>query len=100
MNSKIIIFFARSWSMTDESTGENRTGVSIQYIMGDTLVPTSNEEALGYQVVKESISVECAGGLDAVPGIYDAEFEMKASGGKNVLHVCGLKFIAPLVAKK
>ena len=100
MKSDIIIFFARSWSMQDENTGENRSGVSIQYVMGDTLVPASSDEALGYQVVKESISVECAGGLDSVPGVYEAEFEMKASGGKNVLHVCGLQFKQALQQSK
>ena len=82
--------------MTDEETKEKRAGVSIQYVMGDTLVPKSTDEDLGYQVIKESITPECAAGLDVVPGIYDAELELKASGGKNVLHVCGLKFIAPL----
>lgn len=96
MRSKIIILFARAWAMTDENTGEQRSGVSIQYIMGDTLVGKSTDESLGYQVIKESITPECAEGLDVVPGIYDAELELKASGGKNVLHVCGLKFISPL----
>lgn len=82
--------------MTDEVTKEQRAGVSIQYVMGDTLSPKSTDEDLGYQVIKESITPECAAGLDVVPGIYDAELELKASGGKNVLHVCGLKFIGPL----
>lgn len=96
MKSKIIILFARAWSITDEVTKEQKSGVSIQYVMGDTLVAKSTDDDLGYQVIKESITPECAEGLEVAPGIYEAELELKASGGKNVLHVCGLKFISPL----
>lgn len=96
MRGKIIVLFARAWEMVDEKTGEKRSGVSIQYVMGDSLNPKASEEGLGYQVIKESITPECAAGLKDVPGIYDAELELKAQGGKNVLHVCGLSFIRPV----
>lgn len=103
MKSKIIVLYARQWSMVDEVTGESRSGVSIQYAMTDSLAPTEETDekgnlvAKGVQVIKESITVECAAGLQDVPGYYEAEFTMKALGGKNVLHVCGLKFLSPLV---
>lgn len=103
MKSKIILFCARSWSMTDEVSGENRSGVSIQYAMTDSLAPAEEKDekgnlvAKGVQIVKESITIECAAALQDVPGYYEAEFTMKAQGGKNVLHVCGLKFLSPLV---
>ena len=103
MKSKIIVLYARPWAMVDEATGESRSGVSIQYVMTDSLAPAvetddkGNEVSKGVQVVKESITVECAAGIVEAPGYYEAEFTMKAQGGKNVLHVCGLKFLSPLV---
>jgi len=103
MKAKIILFYARQWAMVDETTGESRSGVSIQYAMTDSLAPAEEKDekgnliAKGVQIIKESITVECAAGLQDVPGYYEAEFTMKAQGGKNVLHVCGLKFLSPLV---
>ena len=103
MKVKIIVLYARQWAMVDEVTGESRSGVSIQYVMSDSFAPNEEKDekgnlvARGYQVIKESISVDCAAGLQDTPGYYEAEFTMKAQGGKNVLHVCGLKFLSPLV---
>lgn len=96
MKAPVVLLYARPWEMADEVTKETRSGVSIQYIMTDTLVPAASDESMGYPVTKESITVECSGGLKEVPGIYDAELELKAQGGKNVLHVCGLEFISVL----
>lgn len=98
MEATIIVLFARAWEMTDESTGEKRSGVSIQYVMSDTLEPKTSEDDMGYQVIKESVTVECAKGLVDAPGIYKAGLELKASGGKNVLHVSSLDFIKPLIS--
>lgn len=96
MNASVVLLYARPWEMTDEVTKETRSGVSIQYMMTDTLIPAASDENMGYPVTKESITVECAEGLKEVPGIYEAELELKAQGGKNVLHVCGLEFISAL----
>lgn len=103
MKSKIIVFYARQWSMVDEVTGKSRSGVSIQYAMTDSLAPTEEKDdkgnlvAKGVQIVKESITVEFAAALQDTPGYYEAEFSMKAQGGKNVLRVSGLKFLSSLV---
>lgn len=98
MKSTITVLFARPWSMKDENSGEFREGVSIQYAMTDILVPADNVvdgkvESRGYQVTKESISVVLAKSLESVPGVYEADFSMKASGGKNVLSISGLNFL-------
>lgn len=96
MKAPIVMLYARPWEMTDEVTKETRSGVSIQYMMTDTLIPALSDTDKGYAVTKESITVECAETMHEVPGIYEGEFELKAQGGKNVLHVCGLKFISVL----
>lgn len=97
MKIKIILLFARSWSMTDENTKQLRSGVSIQYVMNGTLTPVRGENGdKGIQVVKESITNECAAGIVEAPGYYEAEMGLKAQGGKNVLYVNKLKYIGPL----
>lgn len=102
METKILILWCRAWSMVDESTGETRSGTSIQYVMTDKLVPfeADDKSFKGYPVSKESVSNECAKSIDAVPGIYDAEFGMKSSNGKNVLVVKSLTPAAPVNKEK
>ena len=92
MKTDVIVLWARPWSMDDEK-GNQRAGVSVQYVMSNTLEPIKTDDDFGYQVIKESVSVECGKGLANVPGVYEAELELKAQGGKNVLHICGLKYV-------
>lgn len=94
MNSKILLLHAKKWELTDEVTKQQRSGVSIQYVMTDTLVPNADPDTgeLGYSVTKESISVDAAKALVDVPGIYDAEFMLRGKAGKNVLVVSSLTF--------
>lgn len=97
MKTKIIIFYARPWAMTDETTGETRSGVSIQYTMSDSLAPVEKENEKGCMITKESITPECAAGITQVPGLYEAELDLKGQGGKNILYVSGgLKLVSTL----
>lgn len=96
MKAPVVLLYSRPWEMADEVTKAVRSGVSVQYIMTDTLEPAISDTDKGYAVTKESITPECAETMHEVPGIYEGEFEMKAQGGKNVLHLCGLKFISAL----
>lgn len=97
MKTKIIILFSRPWSMTDETTGETRSGVSLQYCLTDSFAPNEDDDLKGYMVTKESITPECAAGITQVPGLYECELGMKAQSGKNVLYVSGgLKLISTL----
>lgn len=98
MEQTIIILYARPWSLVDERTQQPRSGVSVQYIAGDTLAPvmdsTTNER--GYTVCKESITNEMATKLNNVPGIYSAKFAMRAKQGKNVLSLADIDFMSDL----
>lgn len=87
---------AKPWSMVDEVTKAQRSGVSLHYIMTESLKPKvdpGNGE-LGYTVTKESIPVDAAKALVDVPGIYDAEFVLRGRAGKNVLSICEVEFIS------
>lgn len=97
MRSKIIILSARKWAMTADD-GTSRTGISIQYINTEKLDPKldSSTGEMGYMVAKQSIDVNEASKLLAVPGIYDATFDLRASGGKNILVVSDVDFVKAL----
>ncbi|MBQ9119665.1 MAG: hypothetical protein IJY09_06370 [Lachnospiraceae bacterium] len=94
MDAKVTILHAKPWSMVDEVTKQERSGVSVQYILSDSLAPNVDADTgeLGYAVTKESISVEAAKALVEVPGLYDAEMVLRGKSGKNVLVLGTLKF--------
>ena len=95
MEQKIIIIYANPWALTDEKTGQQRSGVSIQYINGEKLDPVNNENgSAGYSVLKESIPADKVNKLRAVPGVYTATMGLSARGGKNVLSVQDIDFVA------
>jgi len=94
MKQKIIILYANPWSLTDDRTGQQKSGVSIQYITGESLSPVQNPNGGGgYQVCKESIPAEKINSLRAVPGVYDATMTLQGRGGKIILTVSDLEFV-------
>lgn len=95
MKQNVIVLSARGWALTDEKTGQERSGVSIHYIMTDNLEPfkVENTGEEGYQPVKQSISLDEAKHLENVPGVYEADFQMRASAGKTVLALSTLKYL-------
>lgn len=105
MKQNVIVLSARGWSLIDERTKEERTGVSIHYIMTDKLDPYKNDSTgeEGYPPVKQSISLDEAKHLVSVPGVYEADFQMRASAGKTVLALSTLNYLCDLggeIAKK
>lgn len=98
MRRKIIVLYARPWKMTKERDGEDRKGVSIMYMMSDSLKSNLNRRdgSVGYPVIKESVTVDCADAITIAPAIYEAEFEMTVSGGKNVTKVVDLVLVGSL----
>lgn len=94
MKQNVTVISAKNWALTDEQTGQQRAGVSIHYLMTDKLVPfTDVDGTRGYVPAKQSIPVDQAGSLVEVPGVYEADFVMRASGGKNVLSISSLKYL-------
>ncbi|MDE6872933.1 MAG: hypothetical protein K2P87_00535 [Lachnospiraceae bacterium] len=98
MKSKIIILSAKPWDMVDEVTKQPRSGVSLHYMMTETLKPQANSGngELGYTVTRERISVDAAKALEDVPGVYDGDFILKVRSGKNVPSVSTVEFVAAL----
>ncbi len=97
METEIIILYAKKWQLTKERDGEDREGVSIQFLLSNSVKPkvSAKDGALGYVVAKASISTEMAAVLDQVPGIYSAEIGMKGKGEASIEDL--FSFVSPLV---
>ena len=100
MKQNVIVLSAKNWSLTDEQSGQQRAGISIHYLMTDNLASfTDVDGTRGYIPAKQSIPVDQANTLVDVPGVYEAEFLMRASGGKNVLSISSLRYLGALAKK-
>lgn len=100
MKQNVIVVSAKNWALTDEATGQQRAGISIHYLMTDNLAPfTDVDGSRGFQPAKQSIPVDAAQSLVEVPGVYEADFTMRASGGKNVLTISSLRYMGALAKK-
>lgn len=95
MKQNVIVLSARGWALVDERTKQERTGVSIHYLMTDNLEPCKDDITgeEGYMPVKQSISIDEAKHLVSVPGVYEADFQMRASGGKNIVALSTLNYL-------
>ena len=105
MKANVIVLYARQWSMPIEGTNQVRSGVSVHYLMTDTLAPlpvNEGEEAVefGYQPCKQSISLDQAKDLKLVPGIYEADLELRASKGQNIMALSKLNFLSDFSGDK
>lgn len=99
-NMNIVVMFANPYSLKDDSTGEIREGLSMEYYVygqnGEALKPVvdAGSGALGIRRAKCSLGADMKDKLMYVPGIYDAQFEMNVgSDGKPVLKVVTIDFV-------
>lgn len=93
MNEVITLLFANSWEMVDEKTGEKREGVTLEYVLGDSLKPTLNSDgSKGLRHIKESLPIACINMVQAVPAVYLASYGMSVVKGKPIMKVSEIKF--------
>ena len=90
----INVIFARPYSLVDEDTGELKKGISIHYVDNE-LVNESQEDGIGYPVLKNSIDLEKLPSLTQVPGVYKPIYSKKVSKGQQVVKLVDLQFVAP-----
>lgn len=55
MAEKVLVLSADKWAMTDEKTGENRTGLTVNYVND---YRDSDEKSEGYKPTKISVPAE------------------------------------------
>lgn len=91
-----LIFFARPWQMQDEVTRMMKGGLSVEYLVCESLRPVeaSEDGSRGVRHCKESLPIEKLANLPKIPGYYELEFEMKPNNkGKAELKLVDAKLV-------
>ena len=92
---RAIVTFAFPWRMEDEIEGTVREGLTVHYLMTDTLKPLENEDgSLGYRLAQESVHIENMKNIVKVPGIYELQYGYTIRRGKPNLKLQELKFVS------
>lgn len=96
MRQRILLLYANTWTMTDDKTGEFKTGVSVNFYFNLTLDPVKNADgSIGMRSAKASMAVDRMKKCIQAPALYDAEFEMSVgSDGKPVMKIVDLDYIS------
>jgi hypothetical protein len=91
--NKALVTSMNPYSFTTEDKRE-MTGVTIEFLMTETLEPCKEGETKGLKCIKDSVDYEKRHDFDAVPGMYDLSFKMMpARNGKPQLKVVDVRFI-------
>lgn len=92
---KAIVTFAYPWRMEDEINGTVREGLTVHYLMTDSLKPLENEDgSMGYRQVQESVHIQNKKNIVKVPGIYEMTYGYTVRRGKPILKLQELKFVS------
>lgn len=99
IKQKVIVNFANAYKMTDEKTGRNVEGITIQYIMSSDLISRRDEDGImGIKVNKGSLPLEKLPNLPKAPAVYEATFALKTnSSGKPELVLTDVKYVDEIV---
>jgi hypothetical protein len=97
MEERCVILYASEYAVTDERTGRTNSGVSISYIMSDSLDPVADGRTKGYRIMKGSLPDSAAIDVESVPGVYNVQFSIKPdSSGKPTLKPAAIQFVSAI----
>ena len=95
LKMKIMLLFAKGYSIT-EGTKTNE-GITVQYLISDTLDPCQGENDRGFRVTKGSLPLKEWDNIRDCPSLYEGVFTMATgSDGKAALKLTTLKYLAPI----
>lgn len=99
---KCVVLYTKPWDMTDERTGERRTGITVEYVMADSMFPVVNEDgSKGVRHCKESLDTNKLLKIKEVPGYYNLTFALKpGSKGKPQIKLDDMEYLGPVEGKK
>lgn len=96
---KAIVTYAFPWRMEDEINGTVREGLTVHYLMTDTLKPLENEDgSMGYRLAQESVHIQNLKNIVKVPGIYEMTYGYAIKRGKPILKLQELEFVSEVEA--
>lgn len=95
---KAVITYANVWEMEDERTGRTRKGVTVEYMLTDSLAPVENEDgSIGYRHIKESMPIDKLDSIKEVPGVYNMIFTLQPGAkGKLQTKLANVQFLESL----
>lgn len=104
MKQKCLVLSASTYQITDEKTGEIKSGLTIFYITIDDLSPKDDPMArergqisLGLQPSKESLPITKREKIVTAPALYDITFQMVTRQLKTQVKPVDIDFISEAV---
>ncbi|WP_313345688.1 hypothetical protein [Sedimentibacter sp.] len=95
MKQNVIVTFVKGYRMENDSKTGYNEGISIHYLLTDNLSPVVGNDERGIRFSKSSISLEKGKQIIKVPGLYEADFEMKSDAqGKILLKLKDLAYLS------
>lgn len=90
----VLVLSVSRWKFADEQTGEQREGVSIQYIQEPS---SPKQDSRGSSPMKISAPLDSYQVFDKVPAFYDVTFDvLPGPGGKPKVVYDGATYVRPL----
>lgn len=99
MENQILILFARPYDLTDENTGERKTGVSIHYV-DSTSSFNDSQNGYGSPIFKSSLPPEALEEIKVIPGVYSPTFSTYISKGQRCSKLTSAKLLKEFVLFK
>lgn len=97
MKQNIILTYARGYRMENDNKSGFNEGVSLNYLLTDSMAPVDDEASRGVRFSKSSIPLSKSKQVVKVPGLYEADFSMKpGSDGKILLKLDDIKFLSEI----
>ncbi|MCL6456515.1 MAG: hypothetical protein K6T85_00770 [Gorillibacterium sp.] len=93
LKARVIVLGIGRYSFPDQTTGEIIEGSKVHYV---EVNPQEEKDAQGYVPTVANMPLAYYDQITAIPGIYDAEMNIKMSGKKPSLKVTGFTFISPV----
>ena len=99
MKQRCILLYAMPYSIPDESTGVMNEGISLHYLLTDSLVPVEDRSrgTKGINPCKQSVDLAISSQLSKLPGLYDVEFALCQVRGKPTLTPVSFEFVSEIV---
>lgn len=97
MKQNILVVFARGYRMENADKSINE-GVTINYLLTDNLSPVGDKVERGIRFSKGSLPIDKAKKINKVPGLYEADFNVKTDAkGSVTLKLADVDFISEVI---
>lgn len=93
LKARVIVLGVGRYQFRDDATGEMIEGAKVHYIEADS---SDEKDSFGQIPAVANMPYAYFDEIQTVPGVYDAEMNIKMSGKKPSLKVTAFKYIEPI----